>query len=77
MSPALIHDAPTPALVGAPLTIRMHESDNVVIVANDGGLPAGTTLPSGLVLYIFVNTMLSLAQQLLIQRKHGAEPVRA
>ena len=50
MSPALIHDAPTPALVGAPLTIRMHESDNVVIVANDGGLPAGTTLPSGLVL---------------------------
>ncbi len=34
----------------APLTIRMHERDNVAIVANDGGLPAGTTLPSGLVL---------------------------
>ncbi len=34
----------------APLTIRMHESDNVAIVANDGGLPAGTALPSGLVL---------------------------
>ena len=33
-----------------PLTIRMHDSDNVAIVANDGGLPAGTTLPSGLVL---------------------------
>ncbi|HEX5683426.1 MAG TPA: galactarate dehydratase [Ideonella sp.] len=34
----------------APLTIRMHERDNVAIVANDGGLPAGTTLPSGVVL---------------------------
>ena len=33
-----------------PLTIRMHDSDNVAIVANDGGLPAGTALPSGLVL---------------------------
>ncbi len=31
-----------------PLTIRMHERDNVAIVANDGGLPAGTELPSGL-----------------------------
>ena len=34
----------------APLTIRMHERDNVAIVANDGGLPPGTRLPSGLVL---------------------------
>jgi galactarate dehydratase len=33
-----------------PLTIRMHERDNVAIVANDGGLPAGSVLPSGLVL---------------------------
>jgi len=33
-----------------PLTIRMNEADNVAIVANDGGLPAGTVLPSGLVL---------------------------
>lgn len=32
----------------APLVIRMHERDNVAIVANDGGLPAGTLLPSGL-----------------------------
>jgi len=30
-----------------PLTIRMHPDDNVAIVANDGGLPAGTTLPDG------------------------------
>jgi galactarate dehydratase len=33
-----------------PLTIRMHERDNVAIVANDGGLPPGATLSSGLVL---------------------------
>jgi galactarate dehydratase len=31
-----------------PLTIAMHAADNVAIVANDGGLPAGTVLPSGL-----------------------------
>ena len=33
-----------------PHTIRMHADDNVAIVANDGGLDAGTMLPSGLVL---------------------------
>lgn len=33
-----------------PHTIRMHANDNVAIVANDGGLPAGTVLPGGLVL---------------------------
>ena len=33
-----------------PLTIRMHDRDNVAIVANDGGLPAGTVFPSGLTL---------------------------
>ena len=33
-----------------PLTIRMHERDNVAIVANDGGLAAGTALTSGLLL---------------------------
>ena len=32
------------------LTIRMHDRDNVAVVANDGGLPAGTVLPSGLLL---------------------------
>ncbi|MEN2388248.1 galactarate dehydratase, partial [Comamonas sp. A7-5] len=36
---------PTP-----PLSIGMHPADNVAIVANDGGLPAGTVLPSGLTL---------------------------
>ena len=34
----------------APLSISMHPADNVAIIANDGGLPAGTVLPSGLVL---------------------------
>jgi galactarate dehydratase len=33
-----------------PLTIRMHERDNVAIVANDGGLPSGTVFPDGLTL---------------------------
>ncbi|MBD8627047.1 galactarate dehydratase [Oxalobacteraceae sp. CFBP 8753] len=33
-----------------PRTIRMQASDNVAIVANDGGLPAGTVLADGLVL---------------------------
>ena len=34
----------------APRLIRMHEADNVAIVANEGGLPAGTVLPAGPVL---------------------------
>ena len=33
-----------------PLSITMHAADNVAIIANDGGLPAGSVLPSGLVL---------------------------
>jgi galactarate dehydratase len=33
-----------------PLTIRMQARDNVAIVANHGGLPVGTVLPSGLIL---------------------------
>ena len=37
-------------VVKPPLTIRMNERDNVAIVANDGGLAAGTVLRSGLVL---------------------------
>ena len=38
------------ATAAAPLTIRMHPRDNVEIVANDGGLAAGTRLASGLAL---------------------------
>ncbi len=41
--------APTTAM-RSPHTIRMHALDNVAIVANDGGLAAGTTLTSGLML---------------------------
>ena len=33
-----------------PHRIRMHECDNVAIVANEGGLPAGTVFPNGLTL---------------------------
>ncbi|HEU0202432.1 MAG TPA: UxaA family hydrolase, partial [Burkholderiaceae bacterium] len=33
-----------------PRYIVMHERDNVAIVANDGGLPAGAKFPSGLTL---------------------------
>jgi galactarate dehydratase len=33
-----------------PLYIRIHDDDNVAIVVNDGGLPAGTTFEDGLVL---------------------------
>jgi galactarate dehydratase len=33
-----------------PVVIRLHARDNVAIVANDGGLPAGTVLPGGLAL---------------------------
>jgi len=33
-----------------PRRIRMHENDNVAIVVNDGGLPAGTVFPDGLAL---------------------------
>ncbi len=47
-SKTIVATAGLPAL--APLTIRMHERDNVAIVANDGGLPPGTVLPGGLTL---------------------------
>ena len=33
-----------------PIVIRIHERDNVAIVANDGGLAAGTVLPAGITL---------------------------
>ena len=40
---------PQTVMTSRPLTIRMHERDNVAIVANHGGLAAGTALTSGLV----------------------------
>jgi tripartite-type tricarboxylate transporter receptor subunit TctC len=37
----------TPQPIVDKIEARMHEGDNVAIVANDGGLPAGTVLPGG------------------------------
>ncbi|GAB4042780.1 MAG: galactarate dehydratase [Rubrivivax sp.] len=34
----------------SPVLVRMHAGDNVAIVGNEGGLPAGTVLPGGVVL---------------------------
>lgn len=42
--------APPPAPTPTPVLVRMHPEDNVAIVGNEGGLPAGTVLPGGLVL---------------------------
>lgn len=39
-----------PSTANLPLYIRMHDNDNVAIVVNDGGLPAGSTFACGLVL---------------------------
>src|SRR5258708_10978649 len=36
--------------IDRPRAVRMHESDNVAIVVNDGGLATGTVLPCGLAL---------------------------
>ncbi|MDO8702435.1 MAG: galactarate dehydratase [Undibacterium sp.] len=40
----------TASTANLPLFIRMHDNDNVAIVVNDGGLPAGATFSCGLVL---------------------------
>ena len=41
---------PTPTITGTPRYILMHDNDNVAIVVNDGGLPAGAVFASGLAL---------------------------
>ncbi len=43
MTTALVSVPPSPAHC----VLRIHAQDNVAIVANDGGLPAGTVLPEG------------------------------
>jgi len=40
----------TETTAAKPLLIKMHELDNVAIVANDGGLPAGTVIDGGITL---------------------------
>jgi galactarate dehydratase len=44
-STAFSADARPRAAAAAPLYIRMHPNDNVAIVVNDGGLPAGAEFP--------------------------------
>ena len=44
MSNGVIIDVPVTMSATTPHTIRMHERDNVVIIANDGGLPPCTVL---------------------------------
>ena len=53
--------------------IRMHESDNVAIVPNDGGLPAGTRIAGGPVLVEKVPQAHKVA---LVDIEAGAEVVR-
>jgi galactarate dehydratase len=43
-------ETPVRRTAGVPVTIVMHERDNVAIVANDGGFSPGVVLTSGLVL---------------------------
>ncbi|TWG82118.1 galactarate dehydratase [Cupriavidus gilardii J11] len=57
----------------APLYIRMHEADNVAIVANDDGLPAGTVFPCGLTL---VETVPQGHKVALVDLEEGAPVLR-
>ncbi|HZA96118.1 MAG TPA: UxaA family hydrolase, partial [Burkholderiaceae bacterium] len=50
MNDAVIAETAAATRSRQPLTIRMHERDNVAIVANDGGLASGAVLSNGLVL---------------------------
>ncbi len=56
-----------------PVLIRMHDRDNVAIVGNDGGLPAGTPLPDGPVLREKVPQAHKVA---LVDLRAGAEVLR-
>lgn len=50
MSDAQPTGSAAPMTTPPPRVLRMHPADNVAIVVNDGGLPAGTVLDGGLVL---------------------------
>ncbi len=54
-----------------PVLIRMHPSDNVAIVGNDGGLPAGTVLPGGVTLLEKVPQ----AHKVMLVDRAAGEPV--
>jgi galactarate dehydratase len=47
MARQMAADTDTSTRPEQPRVIRMHPNDNVAIVVNDFGLPAGTQLPSG------------------------------
>ncbi len=55
-----------------PLLLRMHPEDNVAIVANDGGLPAGTVIPPGR-----VGAGLVLREKVPQGHKVALEPIEA
>ena len=46
----MMNDITLQELAVKPLYIRMHDNDNVAIVVNDGGLPAGTEFPGEFIL---------------------------
>jgi galactarate dehydratase len=54
-----------------PVLIRMHERDNVAIVGNEGGLPAGTALEGGLKL----REKVPQAHKVLLTNLAAGEPV--
>jgi galactarate dehydratase len=56
-----------------PLYVKVNPSDNVAIIVNEGGLPAGTEFPSGLVLTEAVPEAHKVA---LVDIPHGAPIIR-
>jgi len=56
-----------------PLYIKMREEDNVAIIANEGGLPAGTRFPDGLVLLESIPQAHKVA---LVDLPEGGEVIR-
>lgn len=59
-----------PVLV--PVLVQMHPADDVAVVANEGGLPAGTVLPGGLVL----QEKLPQAHKVALHDLRAGDPVR-
>ncbi len=53
-SPSTLAPTPTRPAGDVPRTIRLRDDDNVAIVVNAFGLPAGTVFPDGLTLTEFV-----------------------
>src|SRR3569833_2132914 len=63
----------TKLTTAVPVLVRMHPRDNVAIVGNDGGLPAGTELPGGVVLRDKVPQAHKVA---MVNLAKGAEVIR-